>query len=297
MAPSPEAMKRNPKLAYGKRINRKLVGRGRSHLKLLDRLIAPRKHEKVIRSFFGEKCVYSENAASFPHPLYLLAFSNRTGSNLLAEYLRSTNVFSGFGEQLNHQSVLALSKTLGAVSFPDYLAKVTAKFGNDKSIYGFKASWSQLLMLLRCRIDRMYTGIKIIHLTRTDAVAQAVSFSIASQTKRWTSLQNGEVANPQFDFDDINMRLDASLLSAEAIAATCSLFMIPRLHLCYEELTKDPRGTMLKVGEFCGFDFHSWQPEQSVLAKQGGTINGEYVLKFSDTARKLILSGATGKTL
>lgn len=262
----------------------------RKPAKLVDRLAAPRRGERIIRSFFGDRSVYSGDAAVFPHPLYLVGFSNRTGSNLLAEYLRSTGAFGGFREQLNHDAVLNLSKTIGADSFPDYLEKVSAKFG-DKSIYGFKASWSQISMLLRCRIDRMYTGVKVIHLTRADALAQAVSYSIAQQTNRWTSVQKGEVAASEFDFNDISMRLDANLFSANAIAMICSLFMIPRIHICYEELTEDPHAVMLKIGKFCELDFRCWQPEKPLLTKQANTINAEYALRFADTARNLIVSG------
>ena len=45
-------------------------------------------HEKVLRKLFGAKCAY-DGRMVFDTPLMLIAFTNRCGSNLLADYLRA----------------------------------------------------------------------------------------------------------------------------------------------------------------------------------------------------------------
>ena len=266
--------------------------RKRSGAKLLRRLAFPQNHEKVIRSFFGERVQYSGTEPVFSYPLYLLGFSNRTGSNLLAEYLRATKAFGGFREQLNHTSVVTLSESMGITTFPDYFIKVATKFGTPDSFYGFKASWTQILMLLRCGIDRMYKGVKIIHLTRGDGVAQAISFSIAHQTSQWTSLQSRVDTQPTFDFEDIAARLESNLFSSDAIALTCSLFDIPRLHVTYEVLTENPQSVMSEIEAFSGRDFGAWEPQPPLLEKQSGSINDKYRERFIASARRRILAAA-----
>jgi trehalose 2-sulfotransferase len=260
-------------------------------MKLLNRLARSRKHEKTIRDLFPDGYLYSGDRPVYSHPLYLLAFSNRAGSNLLAEYLRSTTVFDGFREQLNHDVVSRLSARLEAKSFPDYLKNVSQKYGSKNAIYGFKASWSQIMMLLRCRIPQMYSGIRIIHIVRADPLAQAVSYSIAYQTKRWTSVHKGEPGvTPEFDFDDIARRLEGVLFSAEAVPLISSLFGIPRVRIQYEDLAANPVGTMRKIGEFSGHDFSAWVPNKPVLSRQAGTLNEAFAARFSEAARARLIS-------
>jgi LPS sulfotransferase NodH len=260
-------------------------------MKLLKRLARSRKHEKTIRELFPDGYLYSGDRPVYSYPLYLLAFSNRTGSNLLAEYLRSTSVFDGFREQLNHDVVSQLSARLEAKSFPDYFESVTQKYGSKNAIYGFKASWAQIMMLLRCRIPQMYNGVRIIHIVRADPLAQAVSYSIAYQTKLWTSEHKGEPGvTPKFDFEDIARRLEGVLFSAEAVALISSLFEIPRVRIQYEDLVANPVATMRKIGEFSGHDFSAWVPNQPVLSRQAGTLNEAFAARFSKAARARLIS-------
>jgi trehalose 2-sulfotransferase len=260
-------------------------------MKLLKRLARSGQHENTVRELFPNGYLYSGDRPVFSYPLYLLAFSNRTGSNLLAEYLRSTGVFDGFREQLNYDLVSRLSTRLQTKSFPEYLQTVTEKYGSKNAIYGFKASWNQIMMLLRCQIPQMYSGIRIIHIVRADPLAQAVSYSIAYQTKQWTSAHEGEPdVIPEFDFEDIARRVEGALFSAEAVSLISSVFKIPRLLIQYEDLAANPVATIRKIGEFSGHDFSAWVPKKPVLSRQAGTLNEAFAAKFSEAARARLIS-------
>lgn len=256
---------------------------------LSDLEFAPQVHEIEIVRRFGERARYV-GPVVFDHPLHLLSFSNRSGSNLLAEYLRSTGVFSGFNETLNFDTVNQLAGTMGVDSFPEYIRAMEARMLKEARITGFKANWMQLLMLYRLGISSMYPSIKVIHIVRRDLLDQAVSFSIANQTKQWMAAHK-RVAEPQFNFEDIRSRLFGSALSRDAVRHICEMFSAPILEVTYEEMIADPRATLDSIFSFVGEHFGNWtQPQNTRFQKQGDETNEQFKKKFLDESRKRALA-------
>ena len=216
----------------------------------------------------------------------MLAFHNRSGSNLLAESLRSTPHFTGFGEQLIDTKIESISQRWKLKSFPDYVQRVSKvaekaqQPGGPMPCHGFKASWAQLIMLLRFRIDRMYPSVRVIHLTRDDKVGQAVSHSIAFQTKQWTSSAGQAVKEPEFNGNQIEAVLRAIVHSEQVIPLVCSITDIPRHGVTYEQLVADPVAVMAGIGSFIGKDLSGWTPAESSLRKQRTALNDEFREKF-----------------
>jgi LPS sulfotransferase NodH len=253
------------------------------------RLAQPRRHEKIIHAHFGEKSVYTGTGPVFPYPLYILGFANRSGSNLLADYLRSIDHFSGFHEQLNHDIVVRTAAKLGATSFPEYFEKVSSNAGGKA--YGFKASWDQILMLMRCQIHLMYPDIRVIHITRNDIIAQGVSYSVARQTKQWTSQQTG-IGNvtPEFSFKSVAKMAEGALFSQNAIEFICALFRIARIEVTYEALTKKPEATIVRIGRFSDIDLSSWKAPPPAISKQAQDQSKKFVRRFKARVKHKLLS-------
>ena len=124
-------------------------------MRQIDDLAKPSRHEQKIIQAFKGRVAYEGSDPIFDTPLFLLGFFNRSGSNLLGEYLNSTPFFSGFREQLNGDMVLRTAERQAIASFPDYIVASSAAARAQGRIHGFKASWSQVMMLLRFGIDRM----------------------------------------------------------------------------------------------------------------------------------------------
>jgi LPS sulfotransferase NodH len=261
-----------------------------------DRLSELRPHERAVRAYFGDKAVYTGTKPVFDYPLYLLGFSNRSGSNLLASYLRSTGHFTGLGEQLNHTVVTQKAAQLGSTSFPEYFEHVSSRAKKGQA-YGFKASWDQILMLIRCRIHLMYPAFRVVHIIRKDVVAQAVSFLIAHETKQWTSRQVGkEGVTPQFNFRRISAMVDGALFSQDAIAVICGLFEIPRVEVTYEELTDNPEATISRIGKFSGIDLSTWKAPPPVLSKQAQGQSAEFITRFHAEIKEKLLAPKAAQT-
>jgi hypothetical protein len=220
-------------------------------------------HEKKLRAQFGPRFEIPEAAAPQDQPLICLAFANRSGSNLLADYLRKTPVFAGFHEQLNFDTVQRTCDTQGLDSFAGYLAAVRETFGNGKPIYGFKASWDQLAMLRRAGISRAFADMRVVHVTREDVLDQAISYHVAAQTQQWTSRQEGDPnATPTYDYKAISKLMQAAL-----------------------QIVETPVETVDRIAEFAGHAGMVWTPSEPSIKKQASRLNQEFRERFLDEAR------------
>ncbi|WP_378951186.1 Stf0 family sulfotransferase [Mesorhizobium sp. ANAO-SY3R2] len=254
----------------------------------------PGIHESSALAVFDGAVKYSGDPI-YPFPLYLIGFTNRSGSNLIAEHLQSTGQFSGLQERFNWDAMPIDAAEFGAKSFPEFVTMIVDRGLVPGTVYGFKAGWDQIAMLLRWRIDTMFSGgVRVIHTIRRDLLEQAVSFSIADQTKRWTSLVEGEPdASPVFRFEDIEGRVAGAAQANQLIAYLCSLFEIPRLEAYYEEFAADPIPSIHRIGEFAGLDLSQWVPTETRLKKQADDTNIQFIERFRKATRQQILDVAS----
>lgn len=249
------------------------------------------QHEVVLRRFFKDKVFY-HGSPIFRNPLYCIAFSNRSGSNLLASYLRATPFFSGLHEQLNFDTVKHQSLQWECDSFPDYVYEATTRFNKGEFRYGFKASADQLMMLERFRVPQMYEGgLNIIHITREDLIGQAISYQIASQTKKWTSKQEGIISENAVIFNpqQISSLVQNAQYSANAISLFAKIFNVPRLHVTYEMLVNNPQGVLDLIAEFTHQDAANWPVREPDIKQQASELNDEFRARYLVYIRDTIL--------
>jgi trehalose 2-sulfotransferase len=245
-------------------------------------------HENKVRELFHDKQSHFDgDAPEFETPLILLGFFNRSGSNLLGNHLRDLPDFSGFKEELNHPAIKSIIKRKNLNSFPDYFRSAQNEYPRDHC-YGYKASWNQVLMLNRCGIDRMYKGVKLIHITRGDLIGQAISLVIAMQTLKWTSEQTGkDNVEPQYDSNQISSAIEACCKAEMQMKLVSEITNLDRLHVFYEDLVAEPEKVMQRVGLFLGRDLSDWQPGKVAIKRQASELNDQW--------RKRYLSDALGK--
>lgn len=260
-------------------------------MSVISLLSATGVHEKAMRDFFRGDVVYN-GSGIFDHPLYCIGFYNRSGSNLLADYLRNTPYFSGFHEQLNFNTVETQAAEWGVKSFPDFIREATIRFGGGQFVHGFKASVDQLMMLQRFNIPKMFKGgMRIIHITRRDLVGQAVSFQIANQTQRWTSQQAGLGAEVKVVFDEkqITNIIDAAQKSANGISMFSDIFGYPRLHVSYEELVQSPSQTLGRVARFTGQEVTEWPIGNPKISRQASELNNHFRKMYIERLREILV--------
>ncbi len=236
-------------------------------------------HSKAVQRLFSAPA-FSGTGPVFEKPLYLLGFTNRSGSNFLAEHLSNTGLFYPFWELLNEESLVKQQEKHGFSGFPDYIAHLYETIAPKKRQFGLKASATQIAMLHHFGILSMFPETRIFHIYRNDVVEQAVSFSIAFQTKQWTSRQTVQDTEVAYDFKDIHNRMRAVLKENQRIIEITSLLNLPILGLQYEAMTENPRAHIRRLLQFAGLDPKSAKFRKPELRKQATDQNVEFYRRF-----------------
>lgn len=238
------------------------------------------KHQQQIETLFAGEVRYRAREPVIQLPLVVMAFTNRCGSMLLGEYLRLTGNFAGFHEHLNGFTVKGMMESTGATCFPDHVAAIVAQQNKAAVAFGVKASWDQILMLLRWRIDRMFTSLHVIHVERLDVLAQAVSFSIADQTKRWISVHAGSGDKPRYDPTDIRNRLEGIGSGNKYIRQICAVHDLDTHMTRYEDVVADPVRELNRIHRWLGIPLRRFDLSKSRLKKQADAINADFIEAF-----------------
>jgi trehalose 2-sulfotransferase len=255
---------------------------GGAFVNFLSGLFKEGSHAPNISRMFQGNTVFSGSEPVFDATLHILAFTNRSGSHLLAEYLTAHPGLRGFGEVLNHSVVANQSASFGIKGFPDYIAHLAKPVPiKPQAAYGVKASWDQLNMLFRWRIDKMFTDVRIVHICRHDIIGQAISYMIATQTNQWTSRQKADPdAVPRYDFNALCNHLHLFSLANDSIVITANAQSTPYHRVAYEDLVARPQDTVAGVLHFAGLDMGGYALPVPKLEKQASDLSNQFRERF-----------------
>lgn len=255
----------------------------------LKALRTPGRHETTTAKLFKGRVAFDGAAPVFDKPLIIMAFTNRCGSHLLGDFLRQTKKLAGFGEFLNHDIVARQTAEHGFTSFPEFITGLERRFCPEGQGFGLKASYDQMAMLMRWNIPAMFRNCKVLHITRQDTIAQAVSYSIAQQTQAWTIHQKTNGKRPVFDPKGIEAYIAATEKANETIRLLSNAAGFPRAMVTYEQICNDPNTHVGRVLPFCGVKLGDWVAHPPGVKKQGDGLNKEFVAAFHDLIRGAVL--------
>lgn len=255
---------------------------------LLANLSVRSRHEVEIAKALGaENLCYKARGPNLNKSLVLVAFTNRSGSNLLTDYLRQTGKIGGLTEGLNFDSALRHFKAHNLTSMPQYIAHLVKQQCKHHAVFGLKASSELLATVLRWNLLSMFPSVKVVHIIRNDAVSQAVSLSIADQTKKWTSRQVANGVEPVLNVPQIEKIISNQREANLRIELICRAHRLDRFPLSYERVCASPDQTVRDVMSFLGFD-QNWKLNPPAIEKQADDVNAAFVSAFDDAARDAI---------
>lgn len=241
-------------------------------------------HENRIREHFDDRVIFTGTGPIFERPLLVLAFTNRSGSNLLADYLRQTKGTSGLGEYLNAETAVNIAGKEGLDSFPKYIQHLAENVARQGQ-FGVKASLEQLGFLRKWRILDMFDSVSVVHIHRDDILSQAVSHWIARETGQWTSLQQAETETVHFDADRILGIVGDISRSDAAIREMCALNGLCYVSASYEDLCFDPKVAVDRIAGWTGIDSSAWQPQQPRISRQANALNTAFLSRLNQHLR------------
>ena len=92
-------------------------------------------HHEELTAYFKDLKLPAD-AQPLGGPVCIMLFTNRSGSNVLGEYLRATHQFSGFVEALNYRRVIKYSQQNDLRSFFDYLTWQVLRLSEGDKVVG-----------------------------------------------------------------------------------------------------------------------------------------------------------------
>jgi LPS sulfotransferase NodH len=125
--------------------------------------------------------------------VYTICATVRSGSSLLCDLLGQSNSMGYPDEFFNPNKVMlefahanGLVDQHGRLDIGGYVDRVLAEFSTPNGVFGTKLFFNELTTLMRFpRVRELLSGCTWVYITRRDIVAQAVSWHIASETRRW----------------------------------------------------------------------------------------------------------------
>jgi len=207
-----------------------------------------------------------------------LCFTNRCGSNYLAQLLATTGAFNEAGEFFNAETVLEHATPRGLRSVGAYFSALPTLLSRSDRMAA-KIGIDQLVMLADVGIlDALGARATYLLLDRQDRLGQAISRLIAWQNGRWTTAHASNVPDSALVFD--RSAIDIELGQIAGANAAFSLFFsangIVPVHITYESLLTDPVSAVGAVGARMGLADLRTRPENVAIHRQANAINAAW---------------------
>jgi trehalose 2-sulfotransferase len=213
-------------------------------------------------------------------PFLGLCFTNRSGSNYLAQVMASTGAFNEAEEVFLAETVLDHAVARQMRSLDDYMIFLRHRLaGADDRLTAKLGLW-QLVML--AEIGLLPRDARYLLIYRRDLLGQAISTSIAFQNNHWTS------EHPKDRSDD------ALVYSREVIAQTIAdiethlnlfeaafeLMGVTPHRVQYEDLVENPQAVVDGIGAWMGMPGLRIQPQQIRLRRQANGVNANWRARY-----------------
>ena len=212
-------------------------------------------HGKTISEHFGGDPLKGERLtdAALSTKVIFICFTNRCGSNYLAELLASSGKLNLAGEFFNHTTVIRYCEKHSISSMSGYLNHlILSRRRNGRFVA--KASVGQLFFLNNLGLlDGFGPPASYVLLERGNKIAQAVSYMIAMQTKQWASYQKPETGDGPVFEPELAMNFLGGVCRAQALFdAFFAVKGVTPILTSYETLASRPAATVADIMASCG---------------------------------------------
>lgn len=175
----------------------------------------------------------------------VICFTNRCGSNWLAELLYATGLMGLADEFFNTERIKESCDTNQLDSFDDFVRHLPNNHSTVNKVFATKLSWDQLYFLSRLKvIPNIIPRPQFIYIVRNDVAAQALSLLVAQQTGQWKSNWNSGI-NGKVNFETLGDEQIIEVIAEIQFAQSQFELYFDTLGLkpyrvCYEDLQKEP---------------------------------------------------------
>lgn len=210
---------------------------------------------------------------------YVVCATPRSGSTLLAEGLKSTNLAGMPHEYFNIDHKSDYFKRWHFKSLEEYVKLLKKYRVSDNGIFGFKIHFNQFSNeFVETDLEKYFPNLKYVFIKRQDKIAQGISLEKAYQTNQWSSKFDSDRA-AQFKFKDIKKRVND--ISAQELSWD-NYFRINNIEplvVHYEELEKNYEASIIRILKYLRVDHSSPIPPMQIK-KQRNLTNRIWKMKY-----------------
>lgn len=210
---------------------------------------------------------------------YIICSTPRSGSTLLAEGLKSTQVAGNPHEYFNIDHQSDYHKRWNFKSVQEYITLLKKNRATSNGVFGFKIHFNQFAKAFKEEpLEGCFSDLKFIFLTRSNKIAQGISLEIAYQTNQWSSNFNKD-KKAKFNFKDIKKRVDNISSQETNWKNYFDENNIEPLVLDYDNLELNYEISIKKVLNFLDLDYQKPIPPMQ-LKKQRNLVNSIWKIKY-----------------
>jgi LPS sulfotransferase NodH len=214
--------------------------------------------------------------------IVFLCFTNRSGSNYLAELLGSTRQINIAGEFLNFDTALTHLEKHDLQSFYDYFINLVDT-QSVKGSFACKIAITQIALIQQAGLlDEIMPYSMFVLSERADLLGQAISLEIASRTGKWTSYMQptGVVAEADFDRNRLEMIIRNIAYEQQLFRLFFAINGVDHFHVNYEQLSSHTATTMRMMCDWLGIDAPTDCFERTGTQRQSDALNNAWRNRF-----------------
>jgi LPS sulfotransferase NodH len=239
--------------------------------------VAPNGHLDALLPHFGHLGSGTLNISDDMQFL-LLCYTNRSGSNYLAELLASNGRIRRAGENLNAETVLNHSRKRDFKTFYDYF-NFLVRHTQLNNFVSLKVAPAHIeLLAVSGILDQIIERCKFVVIERNDKLGQAISHSIAFHTGKFMSTMpdKANIPPPVFDAEELTTIIENIAEAYKQFNLFFARNGIVPVHVAYEHLVSRPGPIVRYIGQEIGLPDLSVDPKNITLEKQASKLNQEW---------------------
>lgn len=230
------------------------------------------KADKTLNKFYTEFKNASRNEQALEllrqKPLstknYLICITPRSGSSWLCDAISKCGVLGRPGEYISSEVLHGgILKRTGADNVTEYLDAIRRLLATPNGVFGMKASWFQLAMMLEgCTLEEHFgRQLKYVYLIREDFVLQGISLYLSVNTAYFHSVQKNVTDEMKQKYEQLEYSgpgikhwIEHILRQEYGFEQFFAERKINPLRLSYEMIMERPRPAIRRIGKRLGID-------------------------------------------
>lgn len=225
---------------------------------------------------FKERNLSGENIS------VMIATTPRSGSTFFCHELWKNGSFGAPTEYTNPHMCKNILSMSNSIDFITYWQDIKTRRTSPNGVFSYKMFpyyFQDIINKFGDAVEAIEFD-KVIYFYRRDPIAQAISYTRASQTKRWFA-EFPEKITPVYNFEQIIKSLTFFAGETDAWEKIFRKYEVKPLIICYEDFLSNKNHEIQRIIDFLGvIECDTLQYKIPEIKKQGDSINTIWRKRF-----------------